>query len=88
MVPQRYATLKERLRTAQAHADVTKDEDTILTAELAPALQSGRERTGVFLARTLLLAGTLCRIQRLGVLRHAKQIRPPGTPCNESDVST
>jgi hypothetical protein len=45
----------------------------VLMLELFAALLAGGERTSVILARMLLLAGTLLRVETLGLLRHPQE---------------
>lgn len=45
----------------------------VLALEIRRALLAGRERAGIFLARTLLLAGSLLRVEALRLLSHPAQ---------------
>ncbi len=63
----------ERFCPAQSHANVREREMPVLLLELLATLLAGGERTSVILARTLLLAGTLLRVETLRLLHHTGQ---------------
>jgi hypothetical protein len=60
----------EGLRPTRADANVREDEVTVLAAKLLTALLARRKRTSVLLAGKLLLAGTLLRVETIGLLDH------------------
>jgi hypothetical protein len=56
---------------------------TILAPEFIAALFTRCERTGISVARTLLLARTLLRVETLGLLGHRLQNTTAMSICND-----